>query len=194
MELKPHRTLDAMITKNINAPLASSCLVLLDAVAAALGLSTDRQSYAGDAAARLEAIADRAGGADARYAFTLSNSAIRVLDPAPMWSALFTDLASRVDAATIAARFHASLARAIADTAIAVAGTEPVRVVALSGACFHNRVLFERVTSYLTTAGFVVLTHARVPADDSGVALGQAAVAAASLLPPRAGAGDGVRH
>jgi hydrogenase maturation protein HypF len=54
--------------------------------------------------------------------------------------------------------------------------------VALSGGCFQNRILFERVAVQLRAAGFVVLSHAEVPANDGGLSLGQAAIAAARLL------------
>ena len=54
--------------------------------------------------------------------------------------------------------------------------------VALSGGCFQNRVLFEDVLRRLEAEGFAVLTHAQVPANDGGLALGQAAIAAAHLI------------
>ncbi|WP_409076750.1 hypothetical protein [Paraburkholderia sp. BL23I1N1] len=44
---------------------------------------------------------------------------------------------------------------------------------------FQNRILFEQVAGRLGAAGFRVLTHRQVPANDGGLSLGQAAVAAA---------------
>jgi hydrogenase maturation protein HypF len=52
----------------------------------------------------------------------------------------------------------------------------------LSGGVFQNRILFERVLSLLEAKGFTVLTHSQVPCNDGGLALGQAAIAAARLL------------
>jgi hypothetical protein len=57
----------------------------------------------------------------------------------------------------------------------------PLPVVALSGGVFQNRILFERVLAGLDAKGFRVLTHARVPCNDAGLALGQATIAAARL-------------
>jgi hydrogenase maturation protein HypF len=58
-------------------------------------------------------------------------------------------------------------------------GEAPVKKVALSGGVFQNRVLLEEVVSRLQKAGFRVLTHRHVPANDGGLALGQAAIAGA---------------
>jgi hydrogenase maturation protein HypF len=53
-----------------------------------------------------------------------------------------------------------------------------VETVALSGGCFQNRLLSESAKRLLEQDGFDVLVHGRVPPNDGGVALGQAAVAA----------------
>jgi hydrogenase maturation protein HypF len=54
--------------------------------------------------------------------------------------------------------------------------------VALSGGCFQNRVLFEETERRLLDEGFAVLSHGAVPANDGGLALGQAAIGAARLI------------
>ena len=56
-----------------------------------------------------------------------------------------------------------------------------VRTVALSGGCFQNRRLSERALALLQADAFDVHLHRRVPPNDGGVSLGQAAVAAARL-------------
>src|SRR3546814_2846442 len=45
----------------------------------------------------------------------------------------------------------------------------------LSGGCFQNRVLFEETVHRLEARNFKVLSHSVVPANDGGIALGQAA-------------------
>ena len=64
----------------------------------------------------------------------------------------------------------------------ACANGAPIEAVALSGGCFQNARLLTGVTARLERAGFRVLSHANVPANDGGISLGQAAVAAATLL------------
>ena len=58
-----------------------------------------------------------------------------------------------------------------------------VRVpIALSGGVFQNRLLLEQVIERLQAKGHKVLTHRTVPANDGGLALGQAVIAAAQML------------
>ena len=72
LNARPLAMLDAMIERGINSPLASSCGRLFDAVAAALGVCRDCQTYEGEAAARLEALASPAmQDEDVGYAFCI---------------------------------------------------------------------------------------------------------------------------
>jgi hydrogenase maturation protein HypF len=52
-------------------------------------------------------------------------------------------------------------------------------VVALSGRVWQNLLLTTRIIDSLRASGFRVLTHSRVPYNDGGISLGQAAVVAA---------------
>ena len=70
--------------------------------------------------------------------------------------------------------------------------------MALSGGSFQNRILLQGVSDTLEGRGLTVLTHCQVPANDGGLALGQAAIAAARAIEtgtPRAERGQHVpRH
>ena len=186
---KPLATLDAMARGAINAPLASSCGRLFDAVAAALDVCRDRQGYEGEAAMRLEALVcarTLAAHDDGGYGFAIDappDSGPLVLEPRPMWCALLDDLGRGTPPGVIAARFHKGLARALAALACRLAGDVPrFDAVALSGGCFQNAVLVRQTARCLEAAGFRVLTHGQVPPNDGGLALGQAAIGAARLL------------
>ncbi len=190
---QPRATLDAMLKNGINVPLASSCGRLFDAVAAAIGICRDCQAYEGEAAARLEAIVDETALREddaLAYPFTipnLSSSDRPYIEPLAMWNALLGDLILNTPPGVIAARFHRGLAKVIAQMTRKLARIhEPKKqrfdTVALSGGCFQNRILFEDVVRRLTADGFTVLSHARVPSNDGGLALGQAAIAAAQLI------------
>ena len=54
--------------------------------------------------------------------------------------------------------------------------------IALSGGVFQNAILLEAVAARLQATGHRILSHSRVPTNDGGLSLGQAAVAAARLL------------
>jgi hydrogenase maturation protein HypF len=194
LSAQPRVTLDAMLKYGLNAPLASSCGRLFDAVAAAIGICRDRQTYEGEAAARLEAIVDevalRKEDDALAYPFTipkLSNSDLLYIEPLAMWNALLGDLMLKTPPGVIAARFHRGLAKAIAAMVQKLAHINESKkqrfdTVALSGGCFQNRILFEEVVRRLTMDGFTILSHTRVPANDGGLALGQAAIASAQLI------------
>jgi hydrogenase maturation protein HypF len=81
----------------------------------------------------------------------------------------------------VAARFHETLARAALWACLRERDASGLSLVALSGGCFQSRVLSERCAVLLAGAGFEVLEHRRVPPNDGGIALGQAAVAARRL-------------
>lgn len=194
LSAKPRAVLDTMIRDRINSPLASSCGRLFDAVAAALDICFERQAYEGEAAARLEAIACprtlEEEDDSLCYPLTipiLKGSGLPYIEPVAMWNAILGDLILGTPSPVIAARFHKALARAIAAMAVKLArrnddGPPRFDTVALSGGCFHNRILLEQTVSRLEAREFKVLTHARVPANDGGVALGQATIAAAHLI------------
>jgi hydrogenase maturation protein HypF len=191
---RPRAILDAMIRSGINAPKASSCGRLFDAVAAALNICRERQAYEGEAAARLEATVDqdtlRLEDEAFSYPFTIeaiSGSHPPCVEPLAMWQTLLGDLASKTPAPVMTARFHKGLARAVVAMTTKLArrdddGAPRFDTVALSGGCFQNRILFEEVVRRLAQNNFVVLTHAQVPANDGGLALGQAAIGAAHLI------------
>lgn len=190
----PRKIIDAMLRTGMNAPKASSCGRLFDAVAAALELCFDQQGYEGEAAARLEAAVDDETllhEPDARaYPFTIEHqtgATIPCIESFDAWQAVFEDLMRETPAGVMAARFHKGLARAIVDMVLTLAtrrdATKPLfDTVALSGGCFNNRILLEQVLGRLQTKQFHVLTHADVPAGDGGLSLGQATIAAAQLI------------
>ncbi len=85
--LRPHRhhpLLESMIRGGVNAPLASSCGRLFDAVAAALGICAERQGHEGEAAARLEALAcEPTLSADDAQAYSFATDALVMAELGP---------------------------------------------------------------------------------------------------------------
>ncbi len=98
-------------------------------------------------------------------------------DRVPLVAAVVADWRNGVSAGIIAARFHNAQVDAIVGVAEAVG--EPA--VALTGGCFQNRLLSERAATRLREAGFEVLLHQQVPANDGCISLGQVMIAAEQL-------------
>ena len=174
LEGKPLALLRQAAAGGLNAPLSASAGRLFDAVAAALGLVPEAQSFEGEAGMAVEALA----GETAAAPYPLARSGGRI-DPQPMWPALLADLAAGRPGAEIAAAFQAGLARAFAAAARALVTEGRAHAVALSGGCFQNARLLALCRAELD--GVPLLLHHRVPANDGGLALGQALVAAERL-------------
>lgn len=187
LEQKPLALIDRMIDAGINSPLASSTGRLFDAVAAAVGICFERVDFQAGPAMELEAAAASVDPPqdDELYRFEqreLSSRPGCFLDPTPMWSALLDDLRRGLDVGRISARFHVGLAHAVADLALALARGHTDTVV-LSGGCFQNKILLERVSERVESRGLRCLSNVDTPANDGGVAFGQAVIAAARMTP-----------
>lgn len=179
---KPHQTLRRMIDKGINAPLASSCGRLFDAVAVAVGLCRESVSFEGQAAMELEALVEPHDLLTERpYPFELVQSDRLEINSEPMWKALLHDLTQAIDSSRISARFHLCVSQMIAITADKLSRQTGVTTFALSGGVFQNATLFALIRERLIEKNLQVLSHRQVPANDGGLSLGQAAIAAARL-------------
>ena len=161
---------ERLAERGFAAPVTTSAGRLFDAVAALCGLRTE-VTYEGQAAIELEAVAD----ADADGAYALGAD----LDARPLVLAVRDDVRARVPARTIAMRFHRALAGATAAACAAAASAAGLDVVVLSGGVFQNRLLLADTSGRLEALGLRVLVPAALPANDGGIAFGQAAVAAA---------------
>lgn len=167
VELLP---LARMLESGFRTPRSSSAGRLFDGVASLIGLN-QRITFEGQAAMALEHIVDP----------TVTDSYPPLigapLDWGPLLMAILEDLERGTPPGVISGRFHNSLVATIA----AVAEQVGAATVALTGGCFQNRVLTERVTDTLRGGGFEVLTHHQVPPNDGGISLGQIAAARAIL-------------
>lgn len=179
---KPVATLEKMLAQGLNTPLASSAGRLFDAVAGGIGVCRERQTYEGQAAMELEALATPEMVKPVAYPFSVGDGAVAIVDFAPMWPALLSDLEKDCAPGVIAARFHATVIDAVTATVEALAERRAVEAVALSGGVFQNRLLLDGVGGALEARGYRVLRHRRVPANDGGLSLGQAAVVAAQTI------------
>jgi hydrogenase maturation protein HypF len=160
------KTLRSMLTSHVNSPVTSSAGRLFDGVAALAGLRS-RATFEGQAAMELEFAVEP--GVTEGYPFALRETKPLVIDWEPPLRAILKDRRQNVAPGLIAARFHLMLA----DMILAVAQRFHESKIALSGGCFQNRYLSERVINQLLADGFQPYWHQRVPPNDGGIALGQ---------------------
>lgn len=166
-----------LVERGLSAPATSSAGRLFDAVAALLGMR-DTVSYEGQAAIELEQCTDL--GEAGSYPVTTTGGAGPLRIPAAdLVRAVVEDLQLGVDPAVISGRFHNGVADMIAEVCTRLRESTGVSTVALSGGVFQNMLLLHRTTERLRARDFGVLVHSRVPPNDGGISLGQAAVAGA---------------
>jgi hydrogenase maturation protein HypF len=171
------KVLATMIARTINTFPTSSCGRIFDAVAALTGVCGEA-TYEGQAAIELESLARTATIVNHFYPFTLRDGVVRT---GAMLASIVGDLEQGTSAADIARAFHNTMAEIVVRMAADARARTGVSLVALSGGCFQNRLLRAASIEKLEGEDFTVLVHREVPANDGGLALGQAVIAAAQL-------------
>jgi hydrogenase maturation protein HypF len=169
------RVVRRMIESGVNTVPTSSCGRLFDAVAAIIGLRTV-VNFEAQAAIELEMIAE--DGNAARYPFEIEAGALWQIDFRPMMERIAREAAESAPRPCISAKFHNTLAEAIVEMCRRIRGETRLSRVCLSGGTFQNMRLLALAVTGLRGAGFEVFLHAKVPPNDGGIALGQAAIAA----------------
>lgn len=169
------RVLAQQIPRAVGCVTTTSMGRLFDAVSSLLGVCHD-VTYEGQAAVELEHLARRGKPIPLEIEVTAG-----VLDPVPLVAELVRNLRAGAAEADLAAGFHAAVVRATAEAVRELAaGMDTIATVAtvgLTGGVFVNRLLREGLRKELTGNGFEVLTHAVLPCNDGGLALGQAVIA-----------------
>jgi hydrogenase maturation protein HypF len=126
----------------------------------------------------LEATA--ADGVSETYQVTIddavSGNAIQI-DMRPMIRQIAEQVKGGVAAGVISARFHQTLVEVVGDVCSRIRLRRGLQRVCLGGGCFQNVRLLQGCVDRLKAEGFEVYFPQRVPANDGGIALGQAAIA-----------------
>jgi hydrogenase maturation protein HypF len=158
------------------SPTTTSAGRLFDAVAALVGVRT-HVTYEAQAAIGLEALARRCARPPAYPLDQREDDGVVVLDAAPLIATVVAERRAGTPPAEIAAGFHEGLGRATARAATELTGRHGLSCVVLTGGVFQNTRLAATVAGALGAAGLEVLTHHRIPCNDGGISVGQAAVA-----------------
>ncbi len=162
-----------LIRKNVRTFGTTSVGRLFDAAAAILGF-TRCVTFEGQAAIWLEQLA-RDGSTEEFYPFPFAGSE---LDFRPLLGALVQDRLRGREVREIARSFQLGFAHGLYDALIALCRTFELQTIVLSGGVFQNELLLENLQSLFGNESLEVWTNHAVPANDGGISLGQAALAA----------------
>jgi len=137
-------------------------------------------NFEGQAAMEFEMLAD--ASTSRPYDFQWEPGESQRLQTAPIIRGVVADLLNRVPVAEISAKFHRTLIQLFAEFCDGVRREHGLNRVVLSGGCFQNATLLGGLIKALEGKKFEVFSHEQVPANDGGIALGQAVAAAAMSL------------
>jgi hydrogenase maturation protein HypF len=171
------RVLTRMVDGGVSAPLTSSMGRLFDGVSALLGVR-ERCRYEAQAAIELEQLVEPGAQAPPLAWELRRGERPMQLDVRPLVLELALELAcGGADQAWLSLRFHCTVVEMVRETCLEIRRRTGIARAVLSGGVFQNELLLRGCFTALREDGFEVYAHEQVPANDGGVALGQAAIA-----------------
>jgi hydrogenase maturation protein HypF len=170
---KRYRDSLELVQKNVRCFATTSVGRLFDTAAALLGF-TRPISFEGQAAIWLEQLARKAISTD-YYPFPFDG---KELDFRPLLRALAEDRRQGRDLAEIARAFHRGIATGLFESLTTICKVHSVDTIVVSGGVFQNELLLVDLCSLNVPGSLDIWTNGAVPANDGGVSLGQAALAA----------------
>ncbi|MCR5833433.1 MAG: carbamoyltransferase HypF, partial [Selenomonadaceae bacterium] len=152
-----------LLDKNLNCITSTSVGRLFDAVAAVLGIC-NKSSYEGEAAMKLQAIAERStDGITKNFSST-----------AELFNHILSGRLRGENISDLARIFHEGLSDITAQICGELSQRFGIKVVALSGGVFQNSLLTSLTVNNLRRRGLKVLLHNLIPSNDGGICIGQA--------------------
>lgn len=168
-----YQTALQLVHKKVRTFPTTSVGRLFDTAAALLGF-TREITFEGQAAMWVEHMARAANETDC-YPFPFLN---QELDFRPLLQAVAADRLRGRHPEVIAHAFQRGIAHGVADAAKRLASSQDVETLVLSGGVFQNELLLEDLKRELENTALQLWTNQAVPANDGGISLGQAALAA----------------
>lgn len=162
------------LERGFNQFQTSSIGRLFDAVSSLVGVR-HKITYEAQAAIEFEALLDET--IEDAYRFELTAGVPARISFKNVLRRIVEDVRAGATISIISAKFHNAVADLICRLAFDLRKSENINKIALSGGAFQNARLLRKTLQRLRAADFEVLTHSKVPPNDGGLALGQAAVA-----------------
>lgn len=164
-----------IIDKKINSPETSSIGRLFDGISALIGL-IEEISFEGEAAIILENISNEE--IISNYKYNIDKIEDRyIIKFNEIIIGIVNDIRNKVTKDIISAKFHNTVVEFTIDMAKRIREKSKINKVILTGGVFQNEILLDRTIVKLIENNFDVITHTIIPCNDSGISLGQLAIA-----------------
>ena len=164
-----------LVDKRINSPLTSSAGRLFDAVGS---LVLAKRTVEKEAELPMELEKMAIGLCRETYDLGIKTVAgMLEIDCRRIIKGVVKDLSKHADRATVSSKFHNTVAEIILKVSVILRKKFRVNKVVLSGGVFQNAFLSAIAKELLAKSGFEVFVHSRIPANDSGIPIGQVAIA-----------------
>lgn len=175
---KEYKLLSVMAEKKVNAVSSTSAGRLFDAASAVLGIRRF-STFEGEASMALQFAAEKFsrepfGIYEPMEKLTAEKEGRIMLCTQALIKRLCQCMQNGEDKNRLAYEFHSLLADMTVQACSTISERTGVKVCALSGGVFQNKLLLKMVKCRLEKMGLRVLIHSLVPANDGGIALGQA--------------------
>lgn len=175
---KEYKLLSIMAEKKVNAVSSTSAGRLFDAASAVLGIRRS-STFEGEASMALQFAAEKFsrepfGIYEPMEKLTAEKEGRIMLCTQALVKRLCDGVQNGEDKNRLAYEFHSLLADMTVQACKIISERTGIKVCALSGGVFQNKLLLKMVKCRLEKMGLRVLIHSLVPANDGGIALGQA--------------------
>ena len=127
-------------------------------------------SYEGEAAMKLEALADESFSEYYHFSFDKQQSLIEV---DMIIEGIVKDIQEMKSKEYISSKFHFTIAKMVFDLCIKMKNESGIDAVALSGGVFQNVVLVNMIKRVFSSSELKLFWNEKVPPNDAGIALGQ---------------------
>ena len=169
-----------MVDNKVNIAQSTSAGRLFDAASAILGIK-QASTFEGEAAMALQTMAERYIRGNGPVEFEKTKNKRNGLIPTDEIIRYLIRNADK-DKGELSWYFHVSLAEMTAEKIVTVSKETGVFTAALSGGTFQNTLFLSLLSKRLEEAGILVLKHSLIPANDGGIALGQAVIASGGYV------------
>lgn len=175
---KEYKLLSIMAEKKVNAVSSTSAGRLFDAASAVLGIRRS-STFEGEASMALQFAAEKFSREpfsiyEPMEKLTAEKEGRIMLCTQALVKRLCDGVQNGEDKNRLAYEFHSLLADMTVQACRTISERTGIKVCALSGGVFQNKLLLKMLKCRLEKMGLRVLIHSLVPANDGGIALGQA--------------------